>query len=626
MTTKYNLPSYLKGKTFAQASKLLEEKFKDRNDPASLRTKEELFARLAKYQEEMKAQMQVQQPNQLEGGGFFDMAEGAGVGDYLGAANTAMGFANDIFGKTGIDTSGQQHYEKPNVAMNTASSALSGAAAGSKIAPGIGTVVGGVIGGAAGLIKGKKMQDEANLANHNFTLGANAQQSQGDFNVTANGGLLSDPNAPKPISTNEINQSQNYLEFTDDKVVNRMFKRPQPGSSEEYPELNLGKYSSVDDYYNVAIQNGKYNVSPGKKNYKNAGDYRSDLMYLQKLNPKANVVGLNTTSNYKTQAQRRPENYAQPAGNYGTRLAVQDTEYKHGGMVNTYDGLNPYLSGYMNQGNSPIDRDILGLNANGTIPSPSIDFNTVNGKSVAGPSSPVEQGVVGKGLSKAGDFLKNNYADMLRYSPVLANALQLKNLKKPDYERLDRLGNVYKPDYVDEQSLQNIVKEQTGDARRAILESSGGNLGAARAALVGSQLQGTKALSDAYMKAEDINRGENKAAQQFGLNRDFANVQQGNLEKDINARNTGAYNTAKSGLYGQIGTDLGNIGREEKYKQMVKDSGICYDTRGAYICGSNQRLTKEQLENVGEANTNRYGGFNETSNEMFTTYLDKLLK
>lgn len=53
---KFNLPKYVKGKSFAEASKLIDKKFQDRNDQASLETKEELLERLADAQEYLKVQ------------------------------------------------------------------------------------------------------------------------------------------------------------------------------------------------------------------------------------------------------------------------------------------------------------------------------------------------------------------------------------------------------------------------------------------------------------------------------------------------------------------------------------------------------------------------------------------
>jgi hypothetical protein len=55
VTSQFNLPNYIKGKTFAEASAVIAKKFKDRNDPESIATLNDLQGRLQKAQEHVKA-------------------------------------------------------------------------------------------------------------------------------------------------------------------------------------------------------------------------------------------------------------------------------------------------------------------------------------------------------------------------------------------------------------------------------------------------------------------------------------------------------------------------------------------------------------------------------------------
>ena len=93
--------------------------------------------------------------------------------------------------------------------------------------------------------------------------------------------------------------------------------------------------------------------------------------------------------------------------------------------------------------------------------------------------------------------------------------------------------------------------------------------------------------------------------QQFNLGVDQFNVGQSNQEKDINARNRGAFKTERSKLLGQIGNDLGNIGKETVYKKLAKEAfGYTYD--GEYVRDDKGKvvnnpdtgkpMTKEDLE------------------------------
>lgn len=54
LKSEYNLPNALKGKTFADASKIINNKFKEREDKVSLETKQVFLDRLASLQEELK--------------------------------------------------------------------------------------------------------------------------------------------------------------------------------------------------------------------------------------------------------------------------------------------------------------------------------------------------------------------------------------------------------------------------------------------------------------------------------------------------------------------------------------------------------------------------------------------
>jgi hypothetical protein len=173
-----------------------------------------------------------------------------------------------------------------------------------------------------------------------------------------------------------------------------------------------------------------------------------------------------------------------------------------------------------------------------------------------------------EGTKAVGKYGYENASNLARYAPIAANALQLAQLKKPQAERLDRLGNRYKPEYVDEAQLQNIANQTMNNSVNAIGQS-GASQGQLRSSLVGSQLQRTKAISDAYSQSAAQNRTTNDRAQQFNLGVDQVNLQQSNSEKDINARNQGAYDTEKSKLIGKIGENIGSVGTEQAYKKIA---------------------------------------------------------
>lgn len=226
---------------------------------------------------------------------------------------------------------------------------------------------------------------------------------------------------------------------------------------------------------------------------------------------------------------------------------------------------------------------------------------------------------------KGSKLVKDNYADVLRYAPVVANAKQLADLDKPQYERLDRLDNRYEKDLADEAALTNQVEQEAANTRRALTNASTGSAGALRSNLLGLNLSSSKALSDTMLQADNINRNENRSAQQFNLNVDQTNLRQANLENDINARNQGVYESNKSALISQLGDDIGNIGKEEKYKQMIEDLGLCYDINGAYICGTEERVPDNVASAHKESQQKAMGGSVKT-NSLFDDYFNVLKK
>tara|TARA_R110000851_G_scaffold57420_2_gene133766 strand:+ start:13647 stop:16490 length:2844 start_codon:yes stop_codon:yes gene_type:complete len=198
-----------------------------------------------------------------------------------------------------------------------------------------------------------------------------------------------------------------------------------------------------------------------------------------------------------------------------------------------------------------------------------------------------------KGKDKENWWDRNNgknsdaLASAARYAPAAMNAYQLANLKKPKEERLDRLDSRYKPQYMDERTMQNQADEAYTNAANAITGASGGSQSALRANLLGAHLNRQKGLSGAYAQASGVNRGENSKAQTFNLGVDTKNIAQSNQEKDWNARNIAAYDSNKSKLLSQIGTDIGAIGLEETRKKYPERLGLLYDYLGKYSGGQN---------------------------------------
>ena len=101
--------------------------------------------------------------------------------------------------------------------------------------------------------------------------------------------------------------------------------------------------------------------------------------------------------------------------------------------------------------------------------------------------------------------------------------------------------------------------------------------------MLGSQLTGTRALSQAYQQAGAENRQEGRAAQQFDSNTERFNIGQSDKSQLTNLQQDASYQTNKSKLLSQIGNDLGGIGQEELFKKYPELAGLGYDSKGRKI-------------------------------------------
>lgn len=462
---QFNLPPYIKDKSFAEASKLINNKFKDREDSVSTSTRDELLERLAKAQEYTKMQqnlatnsesvpdmMEGQVPEGMEQFAFGgNLEEGIDPTGYLGAASGLFDIGNNMFGDTGIDTSGAQSYDNVNVGGATANSALKGAQAGLAFGP-IGAGIGAVVGGVSGLIGGKKKNKDINEANTNNAL-AETSHFRNDFKL---GGPL-------------------------------------------------------DDIFKVTDQAQKQLASTS-----------------------------NDISNSWLTQRTRPN-------------AINDI-------------------------------------------------------------TAVDQTKLGKQIGRASDWLGENYGNIATYAPIVGNAFELNNLKRPNTDKGTRLTNTYEPQRFDTNSLVNKINQN--DVNSALTESSGGNLGALRSNILAANVNKTEAISNAMQQGEGINREENRFKFQSDLNRDHTNARLDESYIDRKARDEGAYQTHKAKLKNALYEDIGKVGQDVVNKKLVKDI-FGYTWNGKYYIDKNGKqftqkevaLQKAEFDKVNKDNKSAYGGY-----------------
>lgn len=593
VVSQYNLPKSLVGKSVADATKFIDNKFKGRNDKISQSTKDIMLSKIAEAQESMKPQEpeieqqglpeNIENQNQMWDGGFkqYDTfnpnqgisykfgqnnnlnaqsieqqdagmdGEGPSPQAVIGAAGTALDLGKIAFGKPMQDISGNQASADVNAGGMIAGNTLKGASAGTAIMPGLGTAIGAGVGAIAGLLGSRKTKKAALENSSNYATKTNTQFSDN----YAFGGPIDPPKDNQPWQTKKI-------------------VKYQPGvTSGENGDSGFYLYSKNNTDPTFNYQTDREFVKNSAMNDLQKTAQWQDYMRNKNINPNSNInLNLNNpiTDEYM----------------YGGNMK----KYANGGKLKPLD--IPITS---NLELNPINRIYTGQETDINFRNLLNDKNYLNSANINNFTQPnitpvnMEQPTlgqklkyeIGNTLGNTGKVVNQNIGNLARYAPIAANALQLANLKKPQGERLDRLGNRYKPEYVDEAQLQNIANQTMNNTINAISQS-GASEGQNRASILGSQLQRTKALSDAYGQAAAQNKATDDRAQTFNLGVDQVNLQQSNTEKDINARDSAAYRNAKREYITGIGEGIGSVGKEQTDKMIIAKS-LGYKWDGEYV-------------------------------------------
>lgn len=642
--SQFNLPSYLKGKSFSEASALIAKRFEDRNTPEDLATMNEMQGRLQQAQEFVKAEqekrskpsndsaaMDLQEQlggQQFEQGGELrervqgiqpmttagladlgatqplstelakspvpvgDGAKGSGgpgAGAIVGAAGTAMELGQMAFGDTGIDTSGLTAApEVPSQGMAAASGAVKGASAGAAFGP-WGAAIGGVLGGAAGLIGGGKAKRDANEAATNFTFGQHNKASNG---YRSGGDLLAETYA-EGGSLDPIQKAARLRETGSDMPTSDKYRDLDgSGLKSQLIADNLNNKDSNMSGWNTKSQSMQDRDTAYGQVYRNEASKRKDLDY---NDGKWSVLDDNQVKAYD---EKYGEDYNTNYRGGGKMLANM---YHEGGAPGHTHDID-----FQAENDSFMAQQKMGQPLAQPVPRPmasafSIDPVGIQNVADLAPSTELmkrRDPNHDKGLDEVMGKPKFNAGELLRYAPAAMNMAQLANQKAPASIGLDRLGNRYNEQRVDERGLQNTVQNSVSNNRDAILSSSGGSGSAARANLLASQLQGAKAESNAYQAAGAENRQDNIRGQQFNLGVDQANVSQANQETNLNLEQQAAYKSNKSKLLSQIGNDLGGIGQEELFKRYPELMGLSYGAKGQHLSSEEARKAARKAATI----------------------------
>ena len=193
-----------------------------------------------------------------------------------------------------------------------------------------------------------------------------------------------------------------------------------------------------------------------------------------------------------------------------------------------------------------------------------------------------------------GQSIKENYPHALRLAPVAMNLAELARLKKNGYDKVNPILNDtrFKPEYIDERSALNLANSEMNNTVNSISQL-GGSQGATRNSILAASLNRGKQLSGSMIDAQGRNIATDQFGQQFNNQNTESNIQRRVIAEDLTARNKGAYETNRSKLVGQMGTDIGSIGKEEVFKDIAENM-TGYDWLGNYL-KINPNATKEEV-------------------------------
>ncbi len=593
---KFNLPNYIKGKSFADASKLIQKKFNGRVDKESMDTKKELLGRLRQAQDHVKAIQEYKNGSPQESPEVQDQNQNmkGGVMGYTGLGTAALQMGDNAFGETNVNTDGRGATSTEQSESGEAiTGALSGASSGATLGP-WGAAGGALVGGLSSWLGAKKHNNDVQKDNMHRQAHATHQLQ----NQNAAGGMMDAFTSAKNVDTSgavavdDVDEGMGALKgAAAGAATGAAVASVVPGIGTVVGGAVGAVAGGVGGFVNAKKHNVKALKSRVRNTYQQAAKTDNTFESGGSMDNTQNQMAYGTDEdefeNVFSRMRKKPMETSLDTGieMQGLNLVDKNKPFYDmsidGGSRNWKDNFGLLnKSGRVKSGFKSYIKPEGAKDLSATTPTLDLgneSTNSVNNKK----GFNVDLGSLGAKASEAS-----------RYAPVAMNALQLSQLKKPKNEVLGRLGNRYQEQLTDERSLQNIVAKNNASNRNAIVGASGGSGSAARANLIANSLRSTEAESRAYMQSAEANNAERRKGQQFNLGVDKVNLQQSNLENDINARNKGNYDTQKSKLMAQLGQDFGAIGKEELFKKYPELMGMDYKWLGQYI----KRNKKKQEE------------------------------
>jgi len=456
----FNLPGYIKGKSFAKASELIENKFKGRNDKVSLSTKEDLLKRLRDAQEFVKQKEQLgnnMDTNEAKFGALFGkMADAkvnpADVGNALGSTMNAI----DKFTSspsTGLDYSGDTVYDINQFKKNNTVGAVTGLGKGAaSLATGdVFGAIDGFMQAGTSMFGNKAKKTEMEDINNHHTIGQSNK-----LRPYAYGGKMNSYSLGGPTE-DELNQVELENDIAESEVFGADLK-------DQMEIINNVKYPAFDNAINN-IYNQTDDSFKGEIDF----DYIDKTL---KTNNKTDNATVNTAY---------PMSYPKQSKSKGSRNTGNKDTFKKLGKIGTKAlEYSPIIGELFNKINRPITdfgTRITGRANLGRIDEAALE-NSLNDQNI---NEAIKAGSAGN----LGSFMSGSLAaelNRLKAKGNAANQAQSTNLNQGAKEfQLDRQGdlaNMAADERFIERSDRNEGAYQTAkDNRRASILKSASNIG-----------------------------------------------------------------------------------------------------------------------------------------------------
>ena len=178
-----------------------------------------------------------------------------------------------------------------------------------------------------------------------------------------------------------------------------------------------------------------------------------------------------------------------------------------------------------------------------------------------------------------------SWLSYLRYAPVgasIANVIQTFLEKPEEIDFKDYMSErKFTPRDIDRNLVRNQLREQRATAIKQIQES-GADAGQIAAALASLNYASGQAMSGAEVSMQQAYNQQLNQADMVDINQEQFNNQLKLNIRDMNDRNRGAHLSDQADQLAMLSQNLGNVGREELYKDLI-EQGSAYDWFGRYV-------------------------------------------